>query len=293
MDGSRNVVGSIDGSNQKVDAGAKRQKADEADLKMEDLISLHSRQEGFPIYKTKRNPVTYAAEYDHNLIYRDQVHGVKGAFVLHDVLTSSECDQFVQITESMGYEGAPITTSRGMVMRPDIRNNKRVIWHTDGKWLLPIFERIYRHLPRFTEVRNWRWNLTEDHRGLNERLRFYRYDPGESFNKHYDGAHERSENECSLASLIIYLNDSCLAGHTTFYPGGLKVSPRQGSALIFWHGEHPLSPLHEGSDPEQGRKYVLRSDIMYTRQTDWAKRQAEDEFKLPGHDARSRPGSVL
>jgi len=65
-------------------------------------------------------------------------------------------------------------------------------------------------------------------------------------------------------TVIIYLSDGFDGGHTTFYThhGTIKVTPVKGSALLFWHGAHPLSPEHEGSACD-GLKYVLRSDVMF------------------------------
>lgn len=57
-----------------------------------------------------------------------------------------------------------------------------------------------------------------------------------------------------------------LGGHTTFFPSHKKqveVKPVRGNALVFWHGMHPDSPLHEGSTCLDGVKYVLRSDVMF------------------------------
>ena len=38
----------------------------------------------------------------------------------------------------------------------------------------------------------------------------------------------------------------------------------KGSALVFFHGDHPLSPLHEGSLVTKGVKRIVRSDVLYT-----------------------------
>ena len=62
----------------------------------------------------------------------------------------------------------------------------------------------------------------------------------------------------------MYLNDDFKGAETTFIlKERTKVMPVQGSALLFFHGNSHLSPLHEGPSPTSGRKYVLRSDIMY------------------------------
>ena len=35
--------------------------------------------------------------------------------------------------------------------------------------------------------------------------------------------------------------------------------------LCFYHGEHELSPLHEGSLVTRGVKHIVRSDVLYMR----------------------------
>jgi predicted 2-oxoglutarate/Fe(II)-dependent dioxygenase YbiX len=94
--------------------------------------------------------------------------------------------------------------------------------------------------------------------GLNERFRFYRYDPGERFAPHRDGAYHRDNGEDSLLTFMVYLSEGFTGGDTVF--PNLAVTPRLGMALIF---EHQI--LHEGAAVISGRKYVLRSDVMYGR----------------------------
>ena len=98
--------------------------------------------------------------------------------------------------------------------------------------------------------------------GLNERLRFLRYDPGEYFKPHRDGSFVRADNsEKSLITIQLYLSEGFEGGETTFFgPNNEKVSvvPKTGMVLVF---EHPL--LHEGSLLKSGRKYSMRTDVMY------------------------------
>ena len=54
--------------------------------------------------------------------------------------------------------------------------------------------------------------------GLNERLRFYRYDPPQRFKGHRDGAVRRSPTERSRLTFIVYLNDRAESGRTVSYP---------------------------------------------------------------------------
>lgn len=96
----------------------------------------------------------------------------------------------------------------------------------------------------------------------------YQDDTEQVFQPHYDGCFRRSETECSMFTLLVYLSDGFKGGQTTFFPDNkskISVDPNVGQALAFWH-RGPWSPLHEGT-PHHSKglyKYVLRSDVMYT-----------------------------
>ncbi len=99
--------------------------------------------------------------------------------------------------------------------------------------------------------------------GLNERLRFYRYEPGHRFKMHRDGTFRRSPKELSFLTLLVYLNEG-FDGGSTFVMSQqgnsreYNVVPRTGLALLFLH-----DLAHEGQAVRAGRKYVLRSDVMF------------------------------
>ena len=95
--------------------------------------------------------------------------------------------------------------------------------------------------------------------GLNERLRFYRYTPGQHFRWHLDGAFQRSPRERSRWTFMVYLNDDFDGGGTDF-EDGVTVRPVTGAALVFAHGLR-----HQGAEVTRGTKYVLRSDVMFVR----------------------------
>ncbi len=174
-------------------------------------------------------------------------------FVIHDFLDSEECRRAIGVSEGLGYVDAPITTSDGFVMRKDIRNNTRVM--VDDPELA---ERLFERARPFLPGRLGPWHLL----GLNERFRYYRYDLGQTFRPHYDGSFERRPGEESHLTFMIYLNDGFQGGTTEFYHADgaprASVRPREGMALVFHHAQ-----LHEGAPVLRGRKYVLRSDVMY------------------------------
>jgi prolyl 4-hydroxylase len=174
-------------------------------------------------------------------------------FTIPEFLTPAECDQLIAHSESVGFDDAPITTARGFVMRKDIRNNFRVMCDD-----APLAAKWYERLMPFMPPKRSVWNVC----GLNERFRYYRYEVGQYFAPHFDGCFRRSDVEESLFTFMIYLNDDFEGGETKFYldNGQLRTSvkPVRGMALVFWH-----SQLHEGAPVEKGRKYVVRSDVMY------------------------------
>ncbi|MDY3562936.1 2OG-Fe(II) oxygenase [Gemmata sp. JC673] len=179
-------------------------------------------------------------------------------FVIHDFFSPDECDYYITMTESAGYGDAPITTTGGPVMRKDIRNNDRVMIDDAG-----IAQSVWERLRPFVPDRVQFWQPV----GLNERWRFYRYDPGQQFDWHFDGAYERSPIERSAFTLMIYLNGGVAGGATEFNlrsHGGtrsddpiVRVQPEAGKVLVFPHRIY-----HRGAPVADGRKYVMRSDIM-------------------------------
>jgi prolyl 4-hydroxylase len=176
-------------------------------------------------------------------------------FTVPHVLSAQECAALVAHAEALGFEAAPITTPRGFVMAPSVRNNTRVMLDDEAR-AAALWERLSPVIPQ----RRGAWRAT----GLNERLRFYRYEPGQRFKWHHDGAFERTPDERSHLTLMIYLNDDFVGGQTEFaLDETLGVRPQTGMALLF---HHPV--LHQGAAVLQGVTYVLRTDVMYRRQID-------------------------
>lgn len=171
--------------------------------------------------------------------------------VVDGVLTPSECEALIARVEANGPALAPITTGRGPVIDTGTRNNSRVMLDDEPLARL-LFERIRPHVP--DPVMGMRAV------GANERLRFYKYDPGQWFKPHYDGAFVRSKEERSLYTFMVYLNEGMEGGATSFLDLNVDVVPKIGRALLF---QHHL--LHEGAEVTRGVKYAVRSDIMFRK----------------------------
>lgn len=177
--------------------------------------------------------------------------------LLDHVLTAAESEALLARIESLSPAAAPITTARGFEMRPDVRNNERVMFD-DPALAAALFERLASALP--AELHDRDGDPLGRPCGLNERFRGYRYSPGQRFAPHFDGAFVRSPLERSELTVLLYLNDAFTGGETAFCDWDVAVQPRRGQALLF---EHLVR--HEGRAVLSGRKYVLRSDVMVQR----------------------------
>jgi predicted 2-oxoglutarate/Fe(II)-dependent dioxygenase YbiX len=167
--------------------------------------------------------------------------------IIKDFFTASECEEFIQKSETIGYEQAKINIRGRQVTNTSVRNNERVLYKdydmADQLWtsVEPFVEKRFQHA---TPI------------GLNEMFRFYKYSPGQRFKSHIDGSYVRNEKEASLYTFMVYLNDDFKGGTTKFHEA--IITPKKGDALIFLHRLR-----HEGAVLTSGTKYILRTDIMY------------------------------
>lgn len=186
-------------------------------------------------------------------------------------LTAAEAASWVALSEaSGGYVDATLNVGDGYeVLARDIRNSQRWLVDVTPEVIASLWDRVKHAVPEDI-VPGWRPI------GLNERLRFLRYHPGQSFERHRDGVFQRIPlEEESRVTLLLYLNEGYEGGFTTFYsaagndgakltgrePDAVPVIPATGMALVQDHRLlHGVPPLLAGV------KYVVRTDIMFRRQ---------------------------
>ncbi len=166
---------------------------------------------------------------------------------INGFLSRTECEDYIERSETMGYEAATVETEKGAAVMETVRNNDRIIY-TDAALAKNFWQRLQPFAP--AQIGN------SYAVGLNEMFRFYKYQTGQKFKRHADQSFIRNEDEASYYTFMIYLNEDFEGGETTFK--NAVMVPRQGTALVFLHNLE-----HEGSEVKQGVKYVLRSDIMY------------------------------
>lgn len=175
-----------------------------------------------------------------------------GIWVVENFFTQEECLEWIDFAENIGFEDAPVSIGIGKeAIRKDIRNNNRAMIDDEEKAFL-LWQKTKQYLPQMIY-----------HRiavGLNERLRFYRYDSGQEFKYHFDGSFHRPNGQQSLLTFMVYLNEDFVGGKTTFLNSEETIiTPKTGMMLAFTH-----NILHQGSEVRSGRKYVLRSDVMFS-----------------------------
>jgi predicted 2-oxoglutarate/Fe(II)-dependent dioxygenase YbiX len=173
---------------------------------------------------------------------------------IDNFFTPEECAEHIKLSEDQGYAAATITTKFGQILDQGIRNNARLIYDSH-QLAAELWPRIQPFVPSPL--------FDRDAIGLNERFRYYRYNPGETFRPHLDGSYRRDNGEKSQFTFMIYLNEGFGGGATHFdvrQPyGEFDVRPKAGMALLFLHALR-----HEGAVVTRGCKYVLRTDVMYS-----------------------------
>lgn len=190
-----------------------------------------------------------------NTITKQLLSNDKELFTLAHALSPTECARMIAWAESHGFHEAPVTVGvNRFMMIPDLRNNTRVMIDDPD-----LAEALWPRIEPFVPARMGAYSPV----GLNERFRYYRYEPGQQFDWHRDGAFVRSDDEQSFLTLLFYLNDDCEGGTTDFMfvaDDEIHVVPQMGMGLVF---SHPF--YHRGAPVRAGKKYVLRTDVMYRR----------------------------
>ncbi len=213
-------------------------------------------------------------------VERVEVEDVPGTFQLLNVLSRDECRRFIELTEALGYlPDAAVSLPR------TVRHNHNVTWVVDEQ----IDGIIWRRCENFTnDDRGFFGNKRA--LGLNARFRFYRYERGDFFKPHTDGAWPGSRvvgrqltpnaypDRFSQMSVLLFLSDDFEGGATRFCvnmndssqparnqdeAGWVEVVTPAGGALCFPHGLHPLHCTHSSEEIISGVKYIIRTDMLF------------------------------
>ncbi len=163
-------------------------------------------------------------------------------WVVDDIYSVEECRKFIQFIER--------SSPKLATNNPLYRNQDRVIIDDFNK-SQELFKRLRSHLPE----KMGQLILI----GLNERLRFYRYQVGQSFSPHMDHWYRPNDHQITLHTVLVYFNDDFEGGETIFQEQlDQIVVPKPGRVAIFQH-----KIRHEGSEVRKGIKYAMRTEVIY------------------------------
>ena len=227
------------------------------------------------------NPAILATDSESS-VTRREISTVPGCFQLLNVLSPVECKSLVNLTESLGYlEDAAVSLPRS------IRHNHNITWIADDATNEIVWQRCKPLMSDPNQIFAGKKAL-----GLNSRFRFYRYQPGDYFSPHSDGAwpgtrvvdgqlvHDAYGDRLSQLSFLLFLSDDYVGGATQFYVNKddpakpartneevsvVNIRTPLGGALCFPHGTHPLHCLHSSETIVTGSKYIIRSDVLFER----------------------------
>lgn len=249
---------------------------------MSDNLYVINRESGFgpdalPIWTDKKGTVNPFEERDVSEVQRVEIPAVPGAFQLLNVLSDAEADNIVKIAEGLGFhQDSPVSLPH------EVRHNQNVNWVVSEAIDSVFWERSKHLVPE--EVNGQKAT------GINARFRFYRYDAGDYFKPHSDGAWTGSRvidgqllsdaypGQLSQYTYLIFLSDGYEGGRTRFMVSKsdptkpakrqddvnvVEVRTPKGAVLCFPHGHHPLHCLHSSEQIVSGEKYIIRSDILF------------------------------
>jgi len=225
------------------------------------------------------NPAALGAAHPGN-VSRLDVSTVPGAFQLINVLSREECDRLVELTESLGYlEDAAVSLPRS------VRHNHNITWIADDETNGVIWNRCQPLMRDLAALFSGKQAL-----GLNSRFRFYRYNQGDFFSAHTDGSWPGTRvingklidnaylDRWSQLSFLLFLSDGYEGGATRFHlkhgntaqvvssadeESFVDIRTPIGGVLCFPHGTHPRHCLHSSERITSGRKYIIRSDVLF------------------------------
>jgi predicted 2-oxoglutarate/Fe(II)-dependent dioxygenase YbiX len=212
------------------------------------------------------NPASFAERYESSMQRKD-IDEVDGVFQITNVLSDTECQSLVEITESLGYQqDAAVSLPRS------VRHNDSVTWIVDDLTSEIIWQRCSELLSLNSHLFFHKKAL-----GLNNRFRFYRYGSGDYFSPHTDGAWSGSraidgklvqnafDDRWSQLTFLLFLTDGYEGGCTRFLTkeNHHDVRTPKGGVLCFPHGTHPLHCVHSSEPITSGTKVIVRSDVLF------------------------------
>jgi prolyl 4-hydroxylase len=206
--------------------------------------------------------------YTSSLIEPIFANSVPFLYSLHSFLSPQQCSDLIDFcTNQREFEPSPVGVEglRGS----STRNSTSCTLHPNEASL-----EMQHLLQSITNRAAWIAGVPSDNV---ERLQMVRYVPTQWYHAHHDWFdHPDYFPNNRYVTMLVYLNDDFVGGHTSFPRLNVSVAPKIGSAA-FWYncwsrpGTNDTTcfdeNLHQGNPPTSGVKYAL--NIWISMYPDW------------------------
>mmetsp|Transcript_45260 Transcript_45260/g.105617 ORF Transcript_45260/g.105617 Transcript_45260/m.105617 type:complete len:1013 (-) Transcript_45260:29-3067(-) len=179
------------------------------------------------------------------------------AFALRGLLSAAEAASFTRSLRRVGFGQSDVARE----FPSSLRNNSRLI-HFSEALASALYRRLAPHLAHrdiyLAQPMGFgaegRWKPV----GVNPCFRMAQYKEGEHFASHCDGMYANDHDECSIYSLVLYLNEDYEGGGLDFTDTACCFRPSAGCAVLL-----PHDLPHSAGEVYAGTKYVARSELMF------------------------------
>ncbi|XP_060081653.1 uncharacterized protein LOC132560963 [Ylistrum balloti] len=223
--------------------------------------------------------VKYDAAHSQADIRRSEILDFgNGGFLLHNILTPTECASIIDGGEKIGFESIH-------AIRHIYRGSQRITIESQS-----LADLLWTRVQPYLEELDIPCDSRSQHVhgvvkdkwvpvGVNKSFGLIRYNPIGHFAPQFDWIEQNSEHR-SMRTLMVHLNGDFLGGSTNFvgdietlFTDGtgtcsareedslFTIQPESGMAIIYDHG-----CLVEGQKPGGDKTYILRTVLMYKRQ---------------------------
>lgn len=244
-------------------------------------MSNHSKKLDEIMNNTIKDYTKKAKDFKYLLNNKKSINKINGNLVngilisISEVFSKKECEKLIDISESMNYE-KPLLFPKNLekslknvqrVTDKNIKKGKNNYENTIRDCLriiidsLPFAKVLEKKLKYFIpiNINNYQFEY------VNPRFRFLKYEDSGHFIRHKDENYVSKNNEISLITILIYLNDNYEGANTKFFSNscdeiGLSLKPENGMVCIM---EQNIE--HEVPKIEKSIKYVIRTELMYSK----------------------------
>lgn len=214
---------------------------------------------------------------------------------IDNVLNKNICSKLIELCEEKGWNKSSVSGGgHGRTGREDPRTNSfcvtfddelaSTLWKNVKDHLEPDLSFLGDNVYFNSSTKGTEWKPSF----IYNKMRIYKYNPGEAFPEHIDYKVKRSVRidgeeytQQSFLSLLVYLNDDFENGQTGYWVDHcgihcrflrdvekqqskkdhqVLITPKQGMCVI-----QDQNILHEGLPTTKGIKYLLRTDIIHEK----------------------------